>query len=63
MFENFETVIGQFNEETALRYLGQGTAKLDDSAAQRFLILILISIGTLLVTLLFVSPVTFKIRR
>jgi hypothetical protein len=56
-------VINRFNDDAAAHYLSQGTDKLDSSAAQRFLILVLICIGTLLVTLLLVSPVTFKIRR
>lgn len=63
MFENYVKVIDQYNSDTADFYMAQGRDSLDETASNRFLILICISIGTLLITLLLVSPVTFKIRR
>lgn len=62
VFQNFITVIDQFNSQTVDLYMNLGISHLDNTSAQKFLILICIIIGTLLVTLLLVSPVSFKIR-
>lgn len=63
VFQNFVSVIDSFNSGTVDFYMRLGTAALDGAGVQKFLILICICIGTLFITLLLVSPVSFKIRR
>ena len=63
VFQNFVSVIDGFNSGTVDFYMSLGTGALDGANIQKFLILICICIGTLFITLLLVSPVSFKIRR
>jgi len=61
VFQNYVRVLDRYNVETSDYYLQLGRQRQD--VIQKFLILICVGIGSLLLIVLLVSPVTFKIRR
>lgn len=63
MFNNYVKVLDKYNVETAKYYLQEGRDSLNDDVVQRFLILICIGIGSLVMIVLLASPVTFKIKK
>ena len=63
MFNNYVKVLDRYNLETAKYYLQKGRDSMNDDVVQGFLILVCIGIGSLMLIVLLVSPVTFKIKK
>lgn len=63
VFNNYVKVLDKYNVETANYYLQKGKESMNDEVVQGFLIIVCIGIGSLILIVLLVSPVTFKIKK